>query len=235
MSRIELPPTGMMNSSRSMNADPGELTGVVGMEMPIGRDLTGPVGPFDQRHIPGEARPANQLGAAIGAAVVVQHEQIDADHPVERDPFQKIRRLVLENRADGDLVHGLPLRLARSKSAPDAACPVPAGQDRSSARSRGTKRSARVSSISRLARHVGEHPFLVRLQRVATAAPPLELPVLPRLGEVVVYHHDVMAPGRLDRVGQHRLAARVAGWAVAFGGMRRVVDAAAACRSARSP
>ena len=201
-----------MNSSRSMNATQANLRGVIGAEILVGRDLARAARPIDHCCISGEARSADQIGAPVHAAVVVEHETIDTDHVVERQPLQDIGRLVFENRTDGDLVHISPRRAGTF-------------QVLRSARSRGANRIARVSSISASLATSANTRSGYGSSESPLPRQRLNCPVFLRLRKVMVNYHHVVALGGLDRVGQHILAARGACRTTAFSRMRRVVDA----------
>jgi hypothetical protein len=49
----------------------------------------------------------NEVGTAIGAAVVVKHKVVETDHTMIGDPLQQERRLILEHCADGNWFHVL--------------------------------------------------------------------------------------------------------------------------------
>ena len=84
---------------------PGDVLRVIYPEVIVGGKLPRPLRPANYRNVPGKAGGANQVGATVCAAIVIKNEQIDTDHAMERQPLQQVGRLVLEDRADGDLVH----------------------------------------------------------------------------------------------------------------------------------
>ena len=69
---MELPASGMMNSSMSMNAT--QVLRVIYPEVIVGGKLPRPLRPANYRNVPGKAGGANQVGATVCAAIVIKNE-----------------------------------------------------------------------------------------------------------------------------------------------------------------